>query len=148
VNLAPFRMHSRDEFQTWLAMDLEVRDELYAMMGEELDVDVASLDRLEAFLLQRYPSADAIMTLDQRPVADAAARHVGLVLLLNVDDAVWDIDLDHPDNVYYRLPIIVFRGGEQECPLLMVLACLQRRTGEELRLVVENYQEDYNVDGD
>ncbi|WP_261861365.1 hypothetical protein, partial [Mycobacterium montefiorense] len=71
-----------------------------------------------------------------------------LVLLLNVDDAVWDIDLDHPDNVYYRLPIIVFRGGEQECPLLMVLACLQRRTGEELRLVVENYQEDYNVDGD
>jgi len=139
-------MHSRDEFQTWLAMDLEVRDELYAMMGEELDVDVASLDRLETFLLQRYASADAIMTLDQRGVADAAARHIGLVLLLNVDDAVWDIDLDRPDNVYYRLPIIVFRGGEQECPLTMALACLQRRTGEELRLLVQNYQEDYNVD--
>ena len=31
------RMHSRQEFQTWLAQDLDVRDELYALMGGELD---------------------------------------------------------------------------------------------------------------
>lgn len=141
-------MHSREEFQTWLAVDLEVRDELYAMMGRELDVDVASLDVLETFLLERYSSPEPITALDQRGVADAAARHVGIVLMLNVDDAVWDIDLDRPDNVYYRLPLIVFRGGEQECPLTMVLACLDRRTGTYLRALVENYQEDYNVEGD
>src|SRR4051794_26442298 len=76
VNLAPFRMHSRDEFQTWLALDLEVREELYAMMGRELDVDVASLDALEEFLLKRYQTAEAITALDQRGVADAAARLV------------------------------------------------------------------------
>jgi hypothetical protein len=144
VNLAHFRLHSREEFQTWLALDLDVRDELYAFIGRELDVDVASLDELETFLLDRYPAPEAITALDQRGIADAAARHVGRVLILNVDDAVWEIDLDNADNVYYRLPITTFLGGEQECPLTMVLACLDRRTGNYLRTLVENYQEDYN----
>lgn len=144
MNLAPFRLHSREEFQTWLAVDLDVRDEFYAFMGRELDVDLESLTVLEAFLLDRYPTPDAISTLDQRAIADAAARHVGRVLVLNVDDAVWEIDLDHPDNVYYRLPIVALLGGEQECPLTMVFACLDRRTRTYLRELVQNYQEDYN----
>ena len=54
MTLNVMRLHSREEFQTWLANDLEVRNELYALMGGELGTDEASLDTLEAFLLGRY----------------------------------------------------------------------------------------------
>ncbi len=138
------RLHSRDEFQIWLANDVEVRDELNAMIGEELGLDVASLDRLEAFLLARYRNPDAILRLNERGVLDAAARHVGLIMLFNVDGAEWSIDLDDEDNACYQLPIIRFSDGAEECPLSMVTAALDRRTGHYLSGVVEAYQEDYN----
>lgn len=143
VSLAPFMMHSRAEFQTWLALDLEVRDELYAVIGRELPPDVESLDALEAFLLDRYPDPAAAVSLERRGIADAAARHIGLVFVLNVEDAVWDIELDDEDRVFYRLPVIRFGDGAEACPLALATASLDRRTGQYLRTVVENYQEDY-----
>jgi hypothetical protein len=143
VSLAPFMQHSREEFQTWLAVDLEVRDELYALIGQELPPDIDSLDVLEEFLLGRFPDPDAAVTLEHRGITDAAQRHVGLVFVLNVDDTVWDIDLDNEDSVYYRLPIVRFADGAQECPLTLVTACLDRRTGQYMRDVVESYQEKY-----
>ncbi|MET9019910.1 hypothetical protein ABZV93_08010 [Actinopolymorpha sp. NPDC004070] len=144
MNLAPMRMHSREEFQTWLAQDLDVREELYALMGGELDVDLASLDELERFLLDRYPDPDAILALDQRGVADAAARHVGRVITLNVDDAVWDIDLDDERTAFYRLPVVRMADGYEDCPLALVTTALDRRTGTFLREHVEKLAEDYN----
>lgn len=144
MGLEVMRLHSYDEFQTWLARDLEVRDELEAMIGVLLGIDVMSLDPLEAFLLGRYRTADDALALDQRGVLDAAARHIGLVMILNVDGAEWAIDLDDEDNAYYRLPIIRLSDGAEECPVTLATACLDRRTGEYLRTVVEGYQEVYN----
>jgi hypothetical protein len=143
VNLAPFLMHSREEFQSWLARDLDVRDELYELVGAELAPGPESLDALEAFLLRRYPGPAAAVTLEHRGVTDAAARHVGLVLVLNVDDAVWDIEIDDDDRLFYRLPIIRFGDGEEDCPLTMVTAALDRRTGTYLRAVFLSYQADH-----
>lgn len=144
MNLAAMRMHSREEFQTWLAQDLDVREELYATIGKELNVDVPSLDELEAWLLSRYDDPDAILTLDQRGIADAAARHVGRVIVLNVDNAVWEIDLENESNVWYRLPVVRMSDGYDDCPLALVVASLDRRTGNFLRDHVEKLQEDYN----
>jgi hypothetical protein len=56
---------------------------------------------------------------------------------------VWDIELDNEDRVFYRLPVIRFADGAEACPLALVTASLDRRTGQYLRTVVENYQEDY-----
>ena len=148
MSLERMRLHSRQEFQVWLANDLEVREELDAMVGDELGTDLASLDKLEAFLLGRYRNPAAALRLDERGVLDAAARHIGLVMLLNVDGAEWAIDLDDEDNAYYRLPIIRFSDGAEECPLTMATAALDRRTGKYLRKLVENYQEDYNGPAD
>ncbi|MGW3660089.1 hypothetical protein ACWD6R_32590 [Streptomyces sp. NPDC005151] len=145
MNLAAMRMHSREEFQTWLAQDLDVRDEFYAMIGKELDVDLPSLDELEAWLLKRYDNPDAILTFDQRGIADAAARHVGRVIVLNVDDAVWEIDLDDESSVWYRLPVVRMSDGYDDCPLALVVASLDRRIGNFLRDHAEKLQEDYNV---
>jgi hypothetical protein len=143
ASLAPFLMHSREEFQTWLARDLEVRDELYALMGREPSPGIDSLDELEAFLLGRFPGPAAAVALEHRGITDAAARHVGLVFVLNVDDAVWDIELDNEAALFYRLPVIRFADDAQECPLTMTTAALDRRTGDYLRTIIESYRDDY-----
>lgn len=142
------RLHSQEEFQTWLANDLEVRDELAAMIGAELGTDEQSLDTLEAFLLARYRKPADALRLDQRAVLDAAARHIGLVMLLNIDGAEWGIDLDDKKNAYYRLPIIRIADGPEECPLALATASLDRRKGHYIRTVVENYEESYNSNDD
>jgi hypothetical protein len=146
ASLNAMRLHSSEAFQIWLVSELEVREELYAMMGADPGLDEASLDAVEAFLLARYASPDDALRLDQRNVLDAAARHIGLVMVLNIDGAEWQIDLDNKDSVYYRLPIIRFSDGVEECPLSMATAALDRRTSEFLRTVVTSYQEDYNTE--
>jgi hypothetical protein len=138
------RLHSYEDFQLWLAKDLEARQELEAMIGVELGVDERSLDTLEAFLLGRYRNPDEALRLSERGVLDAAARHIGLVMLLNIDGAEWAIDLVNEDSAYYQLPIIRFPDEAEECPLTLATAALDRRSGDYLRTVVENYEEIYN----
>jgi hypothetical protein len=148
TGLEAMRLHSDSEFQTWLARDVEVRAELEAIVGSELDTDEHSLDLLEEFLLKRYKKSDQALRLDQRGILDAAARHIGLVMVLNIEGAIWTIDLENPDNAYYRLPILRFADGDEECPLTMATAALDRRLGDYLRTIVESYEEDYNDGND
>jgi hypothetical protein len=145
MGLEMLQMHSQEELQTWLVTEVEVRGELEALMGTELDVDEQSLDTLEAFLLRRYRTPDEAMTLPERGVLDAAARHVGLLLILTIEGAHWDLILDQPDHVYYRLPVVRFPDGATECPLTAVTAALDRRTGNYLRSLVEGYQDLYST---
>lgn len=138
------QLHSGTEFQTWLAKDVEIREEVAALIGTELGLDAASLDVLEAFLLERYAAPKDLLALPARGVLDAAARHIGLVFLLNVDGTEWAINLDDADDMYYRLPIIRFTDGASVCPLALATTCLDRRTGEFLRQRIEAGQELYN----
>jgi hypothetical protein len=146
MGLEMMRLHSYPEFQTWLAQEAEVRDELEALVGVELGVDEHSLDTLEAVMLRRYRTPDEALRIDQRAVLDAAARHVGLVMVLSIDGAQWDIELDDADAMYYRLPVVRFSDGTTDCPLTAVTAALDRRTGSFLRELVEANQELYNSD--
>jgi hypothetical protein len=144
TGLNVMRLHSRQEFQVWLAKEVEVRAELERLMGAELTLDESSLDALETYLLRRYGDAKAALALNARGVLDAAARHVGLVMVLHVDGAEWAFDLENEDNAYYGLPIIRLPDGAEDCPVSMTTAALDRRTGDYLRSIVEGYEEDYN----
>ncbi len=135
-------MHSREELETWIATLEDVREELEQLAGVELGVEIESLDVLEAFLLKRYRTIAAALALDQRGVIDAAARHVGLVLILNVEGARWTIDLENDRNVNYRYPVVQLPDGTQECPLMLATAALDRRTGTYMSEVVRNIVED------
>ena len=130
------RLHSQVEFQTWLARDLEVRDELAELMGADPGIGLKSLDAVEAFLLRRYAGPDDVLRLDQRGVLDAAARHVGLVMVLGIDGAAWEIDLTDPSDAYYRLPVVGLADGSVECPLSLVTAALDRRNRNYLHTIV------------
>lgn len=146
--LDAMRVHSREAFEAWLAGDLEAREELYELIGADPGVGVDSLDKVEAFLLRRYDGPEAALRLDERGVLDAAARHVGLVMVLGIDDATWDIDLTDADDVYYRLPVVRIADGAVECPLSLGTAALDRRTGDYLRTVVQNLADMYNQPDD
>ena len=134
MGLEVMRLHSRQEFQTWLAKDLKVRDELEALIGVELGLDGGRSAPWR-------PSDDALR-LGEHEVLDAAARHIGLVMLLN--GAQWAIDLDDEDSAYYR-PVVRLADGAKACPLTLATAALDRRTGENLRTVVENYKAEHNT---
>ena len=141
VGLEVFRLHSYEEFQVWLARNEDVREELEDLIG----VDEHSLDTLEAFLLGRYRTPEEALRLDERNVLDGAARHIGLVFVLNVDGAEWGINLDDPDRAYWALPIVRFADGDEACPYALAFTALDRRTGDFLREVLEAYEEQYNT---
>ena len=142
MSLDRMRLHTYQELQTFVATAQEVREELEQLVGRELGVDFASLDVLEAFLLGRYPTVEAGLTLDQRGVLDAAARQVGLVLILGIQGARWDINLENGKDVYYRLPVVALPDGSVECPISMVTAALDRRTGSYLSAIAEALAQD------
>ena len=66
------------------------------------------------------------------------------MITLNVDDAVWEIDLDDDETAFYRLPVVRMADGYDDCPLALVTTALDRRTGTFLREHVEKLVEDYN----
>ena len=144
MGMEMLQVHSHEALQAWLTVEVEVRHELEELMGLDLGVSEHSLDTLEAFLLRRYRTPEEATTLEQRSVLDAAARHVGLILILTIEGTRWDVILDDPDHVYYRLPVVRFPDGTTECPLTAVTAALDRRTGSFLREFVEGYQELYD----
>ncbi len=136
--LNALQLHSEEQFQIWLASDLEARDELYALLGSDPGTGLDSLDAVETYLLSKYRTPAKILAIGERAILDAAARHVGLVMLLSLDGAEWAIELEDDDNAYYRLPMIRMDAGE-ECPLTMLTAALDRRKPGYLRGVAEAY---------
>jgi hypothetical protein len=135
-----FQFATREDFQIWLASDVEARDDLYALMPGDPGRDMDSLDLLEAFLLDRYADPDDALKAAEHEVLDGAARHIGLVMVLALGEASWDIDLKDPHNVYFGLPLVRLENGAQECPLSLATACLDRRQPGWLRGVVEGYE--------
>lgn len=131
-----------DLFQNWLAhMDDALADFLARLppaLRNELDYTPASLGRLEAFLLDRYPSVAAIKG-DPEPYLDGASRYVGEVFRRNIGGR-WRIRTDDPKYVYAGLPELTFLKEKDTpaCPIKLVPTALARRTGAFLSTIFEN----------
>jgi hypothetical protein len=132
----------QDLFENWLAhMDdalAEFARRLPVALKDRLDYTPASLDHLEAFLLERYPGAQAIKA-DPEPYLDGAARYVGEVFRRSIGGR-WRIRTDDPTYVYAGLPELTFVEGRDTpaCPLMLVTTSLARRTGTFLSTVMQN----------
>ena|SRR5688572_3311092 len=122
-----------DLFEHWLAHMDDALAEFFARLppelGAGLDYSPASLDRLEAFLLQRYPDIEAIKA-DPEPYLDGAARYVGEAFRRNIGGR-WRMRMDDPKYVYAGLPELTFLPARDTpvCPITLVSASLDRRTG-------------------
>lgn len=131
---------SDEQFQYWLAhMDdalEEFRTRLPVGVREQLDGSPASLAVLEAWLLEQYPTARAIMSDAELANLDGAARLVGEVFRSALGGR-WRIRLDDPKYAFHGLPELSFLDQKDTpvAPMTLVTASLDRRTGKFLSQV-------------
>ena len=134
---------TEDEFQYWLFdMDDALERFLEGLPKElqaTLDYSPSSLDALEAWLLKRYGRTQDMRLSSEWALVDGSARYVGETIR-KVLGGVWNIDMSDPHYAYYGLPQLSGfpMGGAPECPLTLVTAAVDRRTGTYMRTVLQN----------
>ena len=135
----------REYFEEWLAVMQTELDRFLDVLPESvaraLDESAASLDVLEAWLLERYPSTEALIEGSEAEILDGAARYVGETFLGQLGGR-WSISAEDPQDVNYKLPIITGFKGEfsRLSPVTMVTAAADRRSGTYLSTILRNVQ--------
>lgn len=131
---------ARDNFESWLASMDEFLEEFIVEFPPEdqrrLDYSPSSLDVVEAWILKTYNDTEAMLAKSASQIVNRAACYVGETFR-KVLGGKWDIRLDDPDFVFHAMPIIS-RSKSIECPLTLVTAAADRRTGCYLRTVLQN----------
>lgn len=123
---------TRDDFEHWLfemddRLEQFLRD-LPTHIGSKMDYSAESLSVLEDWLMTRYQSVNDILKESEKLMLDMLSRYVGESLRKNLG-GIWSIDLKNKKSVYYRIPVIEKKGSWTECPVTLVTASMDRRTG-------------------
>ena len=127
------------EFQRWLSsMDDGLREffeELPDAVSSKLDYSIDSLDVLEAWLLERYPTFEAGVEETEAPIIDGAGRYIGETFRKHAGGR-WSIERN---NLFAGFPVITdFGGGIPECPHTSATASLDRREGDYISSSLRN----------
>lgn len=137
-------LSKKDQFEIWLMeMDNAIaafKDSLAPGVRSRLDGSEASLDVLEALILERYPTPADTRKPGEAAFLDGAARYVGEVIREHTGSK-WTMRHDDPRFVFHGLPILAGAGklkNVPECPLSLVTASTDRRTGKYLSTVLRN----------
>jgi hypothetical protein len=133
----------KEDFEYWL---FEMDDALQRFMqgiGEpvrsQFDFSPASLDALEAWVLERYASPDDLMKPEAKQVLDGVARYIGETYRKQLGGR-WQIRLDDPKYAFFGLPELT-GFSEKPTPISphsLATALTDRRTGTYLRMIFEN----------
>jgi hypothetical protein len=132
-----------ERFQYWLAQMDDALDAFIATaplpVRPQLDGSAASLEALEAWLLSRYVSTAEALRESEAEFIDGAARYVGEIFRTRTSSA-WRLETRDPKGLFYGRPVL--HGGSlasmPECPLSLVTASLDRRTGRYLSTILAN----------
>ncbi|PMS22547.1 hypothetical protein C0Z18_04260 [Trinickia dabaoshanensis] len=131
-----------DRFQNWL-MEMggaieALRESLPADVAIRLDFTGDSLSAIERFALARYPSIENIKRRREARLVDGMARYVGEVFRKHLGGR-WIVHSD-ACNAFHGLPQLVDMTGQCSplCPLTLVTASVDRRTGDFIRTVFDN----------
>jgi len=136
-----------DQFQMWL-MDMDEAIERFRHSVSEdvataLDFTPESLKTLESIVLAKYSCVDEIKRPSEAEPVDGMARYVGEVFRKKLGGK-WMIDHSDQKNAFYGLPQLVEMNGQrtQICPLTLVTASTDRRTGSFIRTVFNSSAKD------
>lgn len=136
-------MREDDQFQCWL-MDTSDAIERFlqsipADVGARLDFSADSLKEIEGLILATYPHIDELKKPSEAKLVDGMARYVGEVFRKHLGGQ-WFIDFADKKNAFYGLPQLKGMAGQrtQICPLTLVSASTDRRTGNFIHTVLEN----------
>lgn len=144
----PTRTTTRENFEYWLAdMDDALERFFWQVpdpIREKLDYSASSLDVLEQWLLERYPSTQAMLVPAESQILNGIARYVGETLRKTVGGR-WNIQLDDPAYAFHGLPEITgfSERATPECPITLATAAADRRKGDYLRTIVEALKRRY-----
>jgi len=142
----------REDFEYWLAdMDDAIErffDSVPSEIRGRLDFSPGSLDVLEAWILERYASTDAMLARSESRVADGLARYIGETFRKNIGGR-WELRLDDPKYVFYGKPQVTgfWDKPTPVCPLPLATASADRRTGQFLSGVLASYLRDMQRKG-
>ncbi len=132
-----------DQFQMWL-MDMSDAIERFQLslpseLQGKFDYSPESLEALEGLALAKYPNVEEAKKPSEATTVDGMARYVGQVFRKRLGGK-WMIDYSDRKNAFYGLPQLSGMAGQkvQLCPLTLVTASLDRRTGKFLRQVFDN----------
>jgi hypothetical protein len=135
-----------ESFQYWLSAMDESLDALFSefpgAIRAKLDFSVCSLKVLEESILDRIGTLDEGLGESDRSFLDGASRYVGETIR-RILGGKWVIDLSDSESVNFGKPVVSDSQGRvsDTCPLLLVTASLDRRTGEYIFSVVSHLQE-------
>ncbi|TWB22779.1 hypothetical protein FBZ89_103409 [Nitrospirillum amazonense] len=135
-----------DQFQVWL-MDMEdaigrFLQSIPTETAARLDYSPESLDVIERHALGTYATIDDIKKRSEAKTIDGMARYVGQVFRKHFGGS-WIIDVSDRKNTFHGLPQLSGMKGQRtaSCPLTLVTASTDRRTGRFIRTVFENYRQ-------
>lgn len=139
---------TREDFDYWVADMDDALEHFIGTLPSEvratLDYSIRSLDHLERWILENWPSPRAMLAPEEAPRVGGAARYIGETIRKNVG-GYWDIDLDNRNNAYFGLPVVTGFSAQPTpvAPLTLATASADRRTGKYLSTVVENLKRRY-----
>ncbi|OYD07273.1 hypothetical protein [Paludifilum halophilum] len=126
-----------DNFQFWLMEMDDVLEDFMDKLPQNLRLDFSadSLLRLEEWILRHYSTVESLQKNKQ--MLDFLSRYVGETFRKRLGGK-WEIELDHPEYVFYGLPQIKFEKVSPDCPLSVVLAAVDRKKGDYMLKILKN----------
>ena len=125
-------MSERQQFQDWLDYLPDFLQEFQSFMDEsdqEYDYSPESLDALEEWILSHYQDTDDLLKKSESQILNLLACYIGETII-KIKGGQWELDQE-PESVYYGLPVIVLPPyGDTVCPITLVTASADRRTGD------------------
>ena len=131
------------DFQDWLKFMPDAIEEWKAELPEDLakdlDFSLASLDRLEAWLIGEFPDVDMAFGGDHISITDGAARYVGETFRRNFGGR-WDMEVHDETDITYGMPHMLgfAEPGPPVVPLMVVYNAVERRTGKYFAFIADD----------
>jgi hypothetical protein len=141
-------LKTEEQFEYWLADMDDALDRFFKLLPDNvrarLDFSVASLDVLEAWILEKFHDNQEMLQPDAAIILDGLARYIGETFRKAIGGR-WEIRLDDPNYVFHRLPQLTgfSERSTPESPISLATAAASRRTGNYLRTILENMKKRY-----
>jgi hypothetical protein len=141
--MGPEAFTNRDDFEHWLASMDDMLAAFIAQLPMEyqrgLDFSPASLDLIEAWILEKYPNTKSMLGAGEAVLVNGLACYIGETFRKTLGGK-WTIRFDDRKFAFFGLPILTGSKGmaAPECPVTLATAAADRRRGTFLRKVLEN----------
>ena len=132
-----------NDFQYWVfeiddKLEKFFHDSVPYQIRKHLDYSPASLEIVEDWILKKYSERSDLKRPQEQYFADCIACYVGETFRKNIGGR-WDIELEDESDAYYRVPVLTNYEPNPIpiCPLGLVSASTDRRTGNFIRTILE-----------